>query len=153
MRKLVAIGAVAVLAILAGCAEKGTTVTMSLKELNDDFDYELNNATFYYHSFFKSLDPGDTLIIKDEIAEKRVSGNYTLLLFTSLPNGGLYFDGNLTDFNAGDSIEVTVHIEKDIFERQNAGQTWTFEMEVLKEGWDFEQHTTKALPPDTIKHI
>ena len=74
-------------------------------------------------------------------------------MLSSLENGGFYFDANLTDYNVGDEIEITLHISEDIFQKENNGQMWTLDFEVLKEGWDFEQHTTKPLPANTIRHV
>ncbi len=156
MRKELVVAAIAVCSLmLAGCTEKasGKTVVMSLKELNDDFNYSIDSANFTYTTYFETLDPGDTLIIRDNISEKKATGNTTLLLLSSLENGGFYFDANLTDYNVGDEIEVTLHISEDIFYKENNGQMWKLDFEVLEEGWNFEQHTTKPLPADTIKHI
>ena len=156
MRKELVVAAIAVCSLmLAGCTEKasGKTVVMSLKELNDDFNYSIDSANFTYTTYFETLNPGDTLIIRDNISEKKATGNTTLLLLSSLENGGFYFDANLTDYNVGDEIEVTLHISEDIFYKENNGQMWKLDFEVLEEGWDFEQHTTKPLPADTIKHI
>jgi len=156
MRKGLVVVAVAVCSLmLAGCTEKasGKTVIMSLKELNEDFNYTIDSNNYTYTTYFETLNPGDTLIIRDNISEKRATGNTTLLLLSSLENGGFYFDANLTDYNVGDEIEITLHISEDIFKKENNGQMWTLDFEVLKEGWDFEQHTTKPLPANTIRHV
>jgi len=155
-KKVFVVIPIAAMLILTGCIGKkatGKTVVMSLKELSEDFNYTMNQTTFHYVAFFKSLDPGDTVIIKDNISEKRVSGNMTLLLLSSLPDGGFYFDANLTNFNEGDEIEIELHIGSDSFTQQNGQQIWTIDTEVLEEGWDFDRHTTKPLPADTVKHI
>ncbi|RLF52936.1 MAG: hypothetical protein DRN11_00355 [Thermoplasmata archaeon] len=151
MRKVVVL-AIFLIAIFAGCTEKEKAVVMNLKELSEDVETETNNETHYFFSGFKSLDDGDTLIIEDEIYQKQIVQNYTLLLFASMPSSGFYFDGNLTDFNVGDKVRIKLHIGVDHLQQFDGQNVWTIEWEVLKEGWDFEKHSWKPLPTNVIQH-
>jgi len=153
MRKVVVL-AIFFVAILVGCVEKeGKVYTMNIYQLVEDVENERINETHYIYVGFKTLKPGDTLVIEDEIAEKREAENYSLILMTSMPEAGFYFETTLPDFQQGDKIRITLHVEKDIYQQFDGQYTWTIEREVFKEGWDFETHTPKPFPPDTIEHM
>ncbi|RLF40350.1 MAG: hypothetical protein DRN21_02275 [Thermoplasmata archaeon] len=145
-----AVLAVVALMLLSGCADRSHVVVMTLHELSEDYEYIEDNATRSHIIRFKTLKEGDTLIVRDVIAEKRFpEENITLLMLASQPDGGFHFSGNLTDFNVGDSIEITLHIEPDVFQMNGE----TYDILIFREGWDFDRHVPLPLPPSTIRRI
>ena len=141
--------------LLVGCTEKGDVITMDMKTLSEDLTSVVVNSTFYHSEHFKTLDEGDTLIIKDTISKKRTQEeNITLLQFSSMPEGGFYFEGNLTDYRVNDTVEIILHIERDIFKKATKNNTiWSFDIEIFKEGWDFDSHNPLPLPVDVLRQI
>ncbi len=98
------------------------------------------------------------LIIKDTIAEKQyqegtIFGNVTTLLFSSKNNSGFTFQGDLIDFMVNDSVEITLHINHDVFQKAVGETNWTFDVELFTEGWNFETHEAMALPSTTIRKV
>lgn len=142
--------AVMALVLLAGCAEHSHVVVMNLHELSEDYVYSEDSVNHTHIIRFKTLGEGDTLIVRDVISEKRFpEENVTLLMFASQPDGGFHFAGNLTDFNVGDTVEITLHIEPDVFQMNGE----TYDILIFREGWNFDQHVPLPLPPSVIRRI
>ena len=137
---------------IAGCVEKGEKVfIVTMKDIMDDFEEFKDNDTAFYYYGLKSYKEGDTIIIRDIISEKKLYGNYTFLHFSSSPSNGFYFDGNLSSFNEGDKVEIKLHVIKDVFLEEINGKLWKIEIEIFKEGWNFQNHTLVPFPPSVIK--
>lgn len=150
------------LTLLAGCTEQkqdeNEPIIMSVKQLSEQIRGTEDNVTHAYSVVFKTLQPGDVLILKDIIADKQYSegtviGNATLLLFSSDPKNGFYFQGDLIDFMINDSVEITLHISRDVFQKAVGETNWTFDVELFTEGWNFETHDAMALPSTTIRKV
>ena len=139
--------------IVAGCLYGVTGKQMSVDELMKDGKQNIDNENFTYTYDYKSLNDGDTVIIKDTIHSKEIRGNDTFLTFESNSTLGMYFIGNLTDFNAGDKVKIVLHISRDTFVKTYGAQTWSFDFEIFEEGWDFDQHIPIPFPPSVIKHV
>ncbi len=128
--------------ISIGCVSKGKVITMTMKELQNDIEIGEN------YSCFKSLQPGDILKIKDEIAliEAMDWNNKTITFITlkSWPNNTVPFEGNLThEYEIGNKIVITLHI----IEIEKNGR----KIEFFKEMWDGKNLI--PLPPSTIQKI
>ncbi len=148
MRKAV-LAMVAVM-LIAGCTERSHVVVMNLHELSEDYEYIEDTANHTHIIRFKTLREGNTLIVRDTISEKRFpEENITLLMLASQPDGGFHFSGNLTNLSVGDSIEITLHIEPDVFHMNGE----TYDILIFREGWDFDRHVPLPLPPSTVRRI
>lgn len=157
LMRLITISIISLL-VLVGCTEQkqdeNQPFVMSMKQLSEEIRETQDNITRTYYTLFKTLEPGDELVLKDTIAEKQYyEDNATLLLFSSKPGGGLYFQGDLIDFMVNDSVEITLHISRDVFQKTVGDTKWTFDIEIFSEGWDFQTHNPMALPTNTIKKI
>ena len=152
MKKLVVLLAAAL--ALAGCIGKeANAVHMTISELMQDSEKYVDNETLFYHYGYKSLKPGDILVIEENISSKQSSENFTFLSFASDPSVGMYFGANLTDFNVGDRVKMTFHVVEDTFEKISGMQKWTYDLEVFEEGWDFQQHAPIPFPSSVIEHV
>jgi len=143
----------------SGCLDNGDTdaTIMSFKELADDYNVDSNNDTKEVIQQFQSLDDGDTLLIQDTITNISFiqSDNSTWIEFSSSPGEIFSIAGDITnDYGPGDTIEIRMHIGSDVFTEENpsTGEMWTYDMEVMIEGWDNESHKYIPVPQEYIKH-
>ncbi|UCE36578.1 MAG: zinc ribbon domain-containing protein [Thermoplasmata archaeon] len=162
---VVAVVVVIIVAVFAmmmlGGNGNGKTVTMTAKELMDDITY--TEDTWGY----KSLKPGDTLKIKDEIIY--IASEYddwyeetvTYFWFKSehknediddwydsywneYEDYDITFKGDLTDdFEEGDEVIITLHCIK--------VEKYGYEREVFREVWDEKEETFKLPTKDIIE--
>ena len=153
MKKIAVAAAIVAIFMLLGCV--GTkTYTMNMNEVLKDMVTNTNTTQHTYYSGFKTLNKGDTLIIKDSIFNMTYNQRYnaTLVLFSSNKSNGLIFAGDITnDFKDGEKVKVTLHIIEDKFDYTYQGQTWKIDMEYYKEGWDMQNHTGKYLPVNVMQ--
>jgi len=152
MKKLGVVVAIASIFMLLGCVGS-KTYTMSMNEVLQDRETKTNSTQYTYYSGFKTLNDGDTLIIKDTIWNMTYNAQYnaTLVLFSSNKSEGLIFSGNITnDFKDGEKVKVMLHIIEDKFDYSYHGQTWKIDFEYYKEGWDMTNHTGKYLSPNIM---
>ncbi len=138
-------------------SDEGKVITMTMEEIINDYEYNVDNDTKKMSYLLKSLNHGDTLIIRDTVNDVTYnkSGDYTSIDFETSVGNPFPIEGDITDrFEKGDSIELTLHIIKDIFTQQNqyTGEIWTFEHETFKEGWDSENYTYIPFPQNVISH-
>ena len=153
--KKVGIVAIAGIFLLLGCVGNNTakTFTMSMDEVLQDMKYSVNGSDVYMN--FKTLDPGDVLIIKDKIYNMSYNPerNATVIVFESNETSGyLFFSGDLTsELHNGENVKVKLHIIGNVEFTQNYyGYVYNYHMEYYKESWDAKNHTLKYLPSDTI---
>jgi len=144
----------------SGClnSENDDGTIMSFKELANDYNVERNNDTKEATQQFQSLDKGDTLIIQDTINNISYieSNDYTWIEFSSYPDESFSIAGDITDdYGPGDTVEIRMHIGSDVFTEENpyTGEMWTFDMEVMEEGWDNESHDYIPVPQKYIQHV
>ena len=148
--------AIVLIFLFVGCIgskNKANTVTMDMNEVMHDMEMKIDNSSHYYYNGFKSLNPGDILIIKDEIENLSYSPQYnaTMIIFYSNNSRGLFFEGDLENkFHIGDSVKIKLHIIEDKFEYPYQGVMWTIDFERYKEGWNSESHMPKLLPENVI---
>ena len=144
---------VVVAVFLAGCIQQSEkrVFTMNMNEVLQDMEYNISGQNYY--SGFKSMNAGDTLIIKDTIANMTYNDFYngTMVIFSSNSSRGLIFQGNITGkFHIGDNVTVKLHIMEDKFDYDYQGQTWNIDIEYYEEAWDKTNHTQKYIPLDAM---
>lgn len=137
---------------------ENNVITMTMEQLNNDYNLSIDNNTRRATLVYKSLDEGDTLIIRDTLNSMtyNASGEYTLIDFESSANSFTSIEGDITTvFKKGDRIELTLHVINIIYTRSNpyTGEIWTFEHEAFKEGWDSENATFIPIPQQYITLI
>jgi hypothetical protein len=140
---------------MPGCLEneEGTLVTMTLRELIEDYNQSTDNNTKTITYWLMSLDDGDKISIRDTIENMtlRTSENesYTRIIFESIENQSLSVEGDATnDFENGDEVELNLHIINVTFTDQHpyTGETWTIHYEIFREGWDSENKKVIPIP-------
>jgi len=147
---------IACISLLSQGCLKNKKIIMDVKEFRGDYEVREDNMSKMAIYNFKSLNKGDCVGIRDVIytIEYFEIGNLTEISFQSDKNYSFYFVGNLTkNFEKGDEVEITIHINKDIFQIGEYGNIWTIEKEVIDEGWDKKDHRYLPLPPSCIHHI
>jgi hypothetical protein len=167
-RAIVASLLVCMLAVVAtaGCLEDGgdteADATMSMQELSNDYSQSTDQANMTMVLFFKSLDEGDTLLIKDIIENITYDeqNQSTSISFASTPQYAqgqipqLRFEGDITDdFSPGDAVGVTTGIVNVTMTQQSQQGKITYHYETFEEGWDAANETSVPFPESTIKHI
>ena len=119
---------------------------MTMKQNTDDNVQIIDeiNKTIYGH--YISYDDGDTIIIRD-IVNKSIydqTDHITWIAFKSLPDNPQPFEGDISyKFQPGDMVDLTVHIQRITFLEVIDNETWTYDLEVFREGWD----STKLFVP------
>lgn len=163
-RAIVASLLVCMLAVMAtaGCLEDGGSgeaqaTTMTWKEFNNDMTQNVNRSTMTVTMQLQSLDEGDTLVIKDQVADMdhRVARgrSLTAVNFSSYPQRPITVEGDITDeFAVGDNMKLTTDIINITFTTEQQGQTITYDLEWMKEGWDTANNTQKPFPQRCIAH-
>lgn len=141
-----------------GCLEGGESKaeTMTLGELMNDYDYNVDNDTKKITNMLKSLDEEDTLIIRDKINNMTYIDyyDYTPVEFASLLGEGFPIEGDITDrFEIEDNVELKLHIVRVIYTKQLDGEIWTIEQETFREGWDWENGTFIPIPQEYVKLV
>ena len=131
---------------------------MNFDEFITDYQQDIDNESRTITYYFQSLNPEDTLIIKDTIntISYNATGGYTSVEFISYPGDTFPIEGDITnEFTTGDAVQITVHIISTSFTDQNpyTGETWTFNIETFEELWDNENKTYKSLPSEYIHLI
>jgi len=112
------------------------TVVLSVAEYIDDGNYEINHTTHEFYNDYLSLEPGDTLVIRDKIFQKPKYRGYVDWVgtdITTISIGGsndtwpivIYVKGNVTkNYNIQDTVEIILHINYyDIHQEWN-NETW-----------------------------
>jgi hypothetical protein len=118
--------------------DEGNKYTMSFQELIDDME-DPNDF-----SDFKTLEPGDTVIVEDTISDIDYDGAKTQITFESYDAGEFVFLGDLTDeYDYGDKIRITLHIIVIEYDGK--------EFEFFKEMWDGE--SIVFLPDNVIRIV
>jgi hypothetical protein len=147
-------------AIMTGCldSKNNDIVTMNAREFWNDHTFSEDNETLIYQTILKSLDTGDTLIIKDIINNMtyRAIENYTLIECKSLLGQPAPFPikGDITDeYWIGDKIMLTLTIITVTTTRQMYGETWIWEMETIRERWDSNNNSIAPIPRQYINRV
>lgn len=138
-----------------GCVTERKAIVMSMSEFMKDYNMTADNDTKYLYYYFDSLEDGDELIIKDTIYNLtyHYAQNYTDIRCVTEINSTFPIQGDITNkFESGDSIEIDVHIIKDVFPHPY-DPTWTISIETIKEGWDTTLHQFILLPQEFIKKV
>ena len=143
----------------AGCLDDGDTeadATMSVAEIGSNYHFGHDQANGTVTFWISSVDDGDTLVIKDTIANITYDeqNDTSTVMFTSNKSNTFTFEGNISDeFSPGDTVAVITHIINVTMERSGqGGQTVTYYYETFKEGWDAANETTVPFPRSTIEH-
>ena len=152
---IMVLGWLLIVVLSVGCLESGESkvVTMTFGELMNDYDYNVDNNTKKITNLLKSLDEGDTLIIRDKINSMTYLDyyDYTPVEFASLLGEGFPIEGDITDrLEIGDSVELKLHIVEVMYTEQLDGEIWTIEQETFREGWDWENGTFIPIPQEYI---
>ena len=150
---------IAIFAALFLGGEENKTVTMSVSELEDDLvtdsreDYQ--GYDYYYTMEYKSLDPGDTLLLRDEITDISYD-YYDDETYIELDwEASFYFEGDLTyNYDVYDTVIIEFHIIHVSFDEDIYGYTYHFEGEVPREQWDSDdnEYSDDPLPQSIIRH-
>ena len=155
---ILALGWLLIVVLSTGCLEGGESKaeTMTLGELMNDYDGNMDNDTKKFTNMLKSLDEGDTLIIRDKINNMTYMDyhDYTPIEFASLLGVPFPIEGDITDrFEIGDNVELKLHIVRVIYTEQVDGEIWTIEQETFREGWDWENDTFIPIPQEYVKLV
>ncbi len=155
---ILALGLSLIVVLSTGCLEGGESKaeTMTLGELMNDYDANMDNDTKKFTNMLKSLDEGDTVIIKDKINNMTYIDyyDYTPVEFTSLLGVPFPIEGDITDrFEIGDNVEIKLHIVNVTYTEQVEEEIWTVEQETFKEGWDWENDTFMPIPQEYVKLV
>lgn len=142
-------------AFAAGCLEsERAMVTMTLAELSDDYIHSTDNSTRTMTDMLASLEPGDVLLLTDTVTTMTYLNGYTQVEFSSLPGRGFPIEGDITNMlSSGDTIEIKLHIISVIYTEQLNSETWTFEQEYFREGWDAENQTFVPVPQNSVRRV
>ena len=131
-----------------GCLQDNTEdiPVMTMKQNADDNVQIIDEINKTILGHYISYDDGDTIIIRD-IVNKSIydqTDHITWITFTSLPDNPQPFEGDISyKFQPGDKVDLTVHIQQVAFLEEINNETWTYDLEVFKEGWD----STKLFVP------
>ncbi|MGC9308601.1 MAG: hypothetical protein ACP5FL_07480 [Thermoplasmatota archaeon] len=138
---------------LDGIEQKSDSQTMTINEIMDNYKDTVDNDSNTVTSWLVTLDEGDAVIIRDEVhalsTHEKTNVSWTDVTFSSFINFSLPIDGNISgEFEPGDMVELRLHITNVTFTRWNpdTNETWTFNFETFKEGWDNEQHRMSPIP-------
>jgi len=94
-----------------------------------------------YQYGFRTLEPGDTLKIKDTITDIYYD-DWEETTYIQFVGGGLPFDGDLTKrFNVYDEVIITLHIIEI--------SDYNYSFEYFEEGWDGDSYV--PFPSSSIK--
>jgi len=123
----------------------GKTVILNVTEYLNDGNYSINRTAHEFFNDYRSLKPGDILIIKGRIVQQPkyrhdpfLNINVTTLTISSPGKHSwpivIYVKENVSNiYKVGDLIEVTLHIDYyDIYQEWN-GETWHIYGEFPKE--------------------
>jgi hypothetical protein len=131
-----------------------------MQQFQEDYNQSIDEVNYTLTVWLNSLDEGDTLIIKDTIANLAYDelNHTTKVTFTSqlvqqVPTP-LQFEGDITEeFSLGDTVTVTTHIinvTMTYFDPQS-GQNVTYHFETFKESWDVDSRTGHPFPQSIIE--
>lgn len=128
----------------------GKTVTMSVAEFEDNINIQHERDYRGYDNYikvlFNSLEPGDTLLLKDEITDIYYNDwNETEII---IGNDRWYdFEGDLTDeFELGDMVVIEMHVIYISFDQTSDGTTYHNEGEIFQEQWNSELNEPRSVP-------
>ena len=151
---LVAFVTITPIILVCGCMQNtNKTVVMNAQQLYDDIIVENKENSYLFD--YKSLEEGDTLIIRDVISNISYNKEYnaTRVTFTYGKNQTYSpaFEGNLTGLlMVGDLVEIKVHIKHVKFEYNNK----LYDLEVYSEQWvDEEYFKTHFAPFGGVKPL
>ena len=137
-----------------GCLEDNTEdiPIMTMKQNTNNAIQSIDNANKTIYEHYLSYDDGDIIIIRD-IINKSIydqTDHITWIEFQSLPDNPQPFEGDISyKFQSGDTVDLTVHIQRVAFQGVINNETWTYDCEVFKEGWD----STKFFVPIPQEHL
>ena len=138
-----------------GIEEKA--ITMSCDEIEDDMELEekedYKGYDYYFSMDYKSLEPGDTLHLKDEITDIDYYGGVTEIYLDD--DDDFRFEGDLTDeFDEGDIVIITLHVISIEYDESMGGSTFHIEGESFEEMWDSARNEPSEYPLSSsiIKH-
>ena len=144
----------------------GKTVVMNVTQYLNDGNYVKNDTKHEFFIDFRSLNPGDILIIKDRLFQepKYDYDNVTKMYVTrlSICSSGkyswpivIYVDKNVTsEYKMGDLVEVTLHIKHyDIKEKWN-NAVWHVYGELPEEAIVNGKYSGEiVVPPNQVKKV
>jgi hypothetical protein len=137
----------------SGCIndDQETVVVMTMWENIQDYQEIEDTENHTFTGGYRSLDDGDTLIIKDAIGKLIYDDNakVSYLEFETLMGYPLAFQGDITyQYRPTDLVALKVHIIKVTFvEQQDDGELWTIEFETFEEGWDSSDDSIIPIHP------
>jgi len=166
---LIIIGAIVVAVIFfIENSNSQKTIVMGVTEYLNDGNYTINKTSHVFFNDYRSLKPGDTLIIKDKIVQPPKYGydRFLKINATSLTISGpdkdswpivIYVKENVTDeYKVGDLIEVTLHIGYyDIHQKWYDGSMWHIYGELPDECILNGEYTGGEIivPPTQVKKV
>ena len=149
-----------------GNNSNGEVVVMSVNEYINDGIYEKNYTTHEFFLDFRSLKPGDILILKDSLCQepKYDFDNVTKLYVTRLtmcsPGNSswpivIYVNKDVTDkYKMGDIIEVKLHIKHYDFKEEWNGEIWHIYGELPEEAIINGKYSGEiVVPPSQVKKV
>jgi hypothetical protein len=152
-----------------GGGTTGNTVIMTAQQYNDDIDFTLDTSEGWVMNVeYRSLEEGDTLILKDriyKIERQSFSVDATSISFdvddytrigVDASEIAILIEGDITDeYEVGDNVRITVTVKH--FEYTNETSGATFDMEVFEEGWNqnsfMANFFTQILPKNVIEKV
>jgi len=149
---------------IAGCIEKNKqdenddVTVMTFGQYLVDVNRHADNKTKQVTEWFRSLDEGDTLLIRDTINNimyLEASGSTLIDFASSYLDDDVIIEGDITnDYSNGDHIILQLTIIRDTFTWENTktGEVWTYNIECIQEMWDTEQKTYVPIPSYCIRH-
>ena len=148
----------------ADTSEDQETVTLTMQAYLDQYTQTKDTESKTVYIWLSTLDTGDIVHINDSIDtityNTSSQKNRTIMTFTSVNStspmqGGLAFQGNLTDtFHPGDNVTIKAHIANVTFTQAQSGTgaNWTVHYELLQEQWDTATESSVPLPRHCIVH-
>jgi hypothetical protein len=157
---IIVIATILIFFMIMGPDEKENVITMSVSELKDDTENEMEvdyqGYDYYYTSFYSSVDPGDTLRLEDRITDIYYDENDDETFIQLGNEMTFFFEGDLTDiFQENDSVFMIFHIIHYDFDLSLGDTDYHFEGENLEEIWEEDENnlSSEPLPPSFIQHV
>lgn len=151
-------------AVITGCVGKDKegnnddVIVMTFGQYLVDSSRHVDNETKQVTEWFRSLDRGDILLIRDTIYNITYleAFGYTMIDFaSSFLDDDVFIEGDITnDYALGDNILLQLTIISDTFTWENTktGELWTYNIECVQETWDTEQKIYVPIPSYCIRH-
>jgi len=147
---------------------EGKTVMLTVQEYIDDGVYEKNDTKHIFHNDYRSLEDGDTLILKGKIIQEPLYGplpwwiklntNVTRL---TLGGGaewpiGIYVIGNVTDkYKLNETVEIILHIKYYDIYQDYKNEEWHIYGEFPEESIINGEYSLGEIivPPSQVKKV